>query len=298
MLRNPFSSATNQLDHLHCRQLRLLTLQLGFRERQPELQLNHRTQTTTTPGYYTTHINPPNMANETYCTPAGGRDSLPGLDNSLYCVTPNTLNTPSFTNMTTACCDTNALQKMGGCDYCILEQPTSWYNASGADNDEPAEGWRRCLSRQADVSRLTRRCAFLIAIFQTSRRVLLHGFFLLLLLEGGWFGGWLRWLGSRLSWAPSRLARAIKEERPLGIAYETQRLMFQGTGEVLTPHDLPHLRPQPQFGIVQDPSRLGWWLKQSFQHIPSLPRPNQMKLAHSFASVLRSSNEKGEHRCV
>jgi hypothetical protein len=141
-------------------------------------------------------------------------------------------------------------------------------------------------------SRLIRRCAFLIAIFQTSRRVPLHGFFLLLLLEGGWFGGWLRWLGSRLSWAPSRLARAIKEERPLGIAYETQRLMFQGTGEALTPHDLPHLRPQPQCGIVHDPSRLGWWLKQSFQHTPSLPRPNQMKVAHSFASVLRSSNQR------
>lgn len=91
------------------------------------------------------------MANETYCTPAGGRDSLPGLDSSLYCVTPNTLNAPSFTNMTTACCDTNVLQRMGGCDYCILDQSTSWYNASDADNDEPAEGWRRCLSRQADV---------------------------------------------------------------------------------------------------------------------------------------------------
>jgi hypothetical protein len=91
------------------------------------------------------------MANETYCTPAGGRDSLPGLDSSLYCVTPNTLNASSFTNMTTACCDTNALQKMGGCDYCILDKSTSWYNASDADDDEPGEGWRRCLSRQADV---------------------------------------------------------------------------------------------------------------------------------------------------
>jgi hypothetical protein len=91
------------------------------------------------------------MSNETYCTPAGGVDSLPGLDNSLYCVTPNTLNAPSFTNMTTVCCDTNALQKMGGCDYCILEQSTPWYNASDANGDDPGTGWSSCLSRQANV---------------------------------------------------------------------------------------------------------------------------------------------------
>lgn len=90
------------------------------------------------------------MSTESLCQHNGGVSTIPGIDpSSLYCVTPNVANTTSISNMSQACCDFNPLQKMGGCDYCIINYPTSWSNTS--DEDSIVRGWAGCLSTQASL---------------------------------------------------------------------------------------------------------------------------------------------------
>lgn len=90
------------------------------------------------------------MSTGALCVPNGGVSELPGLDpSSLYCLTPNTINATAISNVVQACCDSNALQKMGGCDYCVIDQPTSWSNNS--DDDHYGRDFAACLSQQSRV---------------------------------------------------------------------------------------------------------------------------------------------------
>jgi len=92
------------------------------------------------------------MSTENLCRPYGVPATLPGLDsNSLYCLTPNTIDSTAVTNMVQACCSSNPLQKMGGCDYCVIEQePAYWFDnsATGGAADHSRQ-WASCLSRQS-----------------------------------------------------------------------------------------------------------------------------------------------------
>lgn len=41
------------------------------------------------------------------------------------------------------------MKKLGGCDYCVIDFPTSWSDAE--DQDDVRRGWAGCLSREASL---------------------------------------------------------------------------------------------------------------------------------------------------
>lgn len=89
------------------------------------------------------------MSTKDLCSPTNGPSTLPGLSSdSLYCLTPDTINETSISSMVQACCGaSNALQKMGGCDYCVVDEPTAWSNSS--DDRTVTMAWASCLTSQA-----------------------------------------------------------------------------------------------------------------------------------------------------
>jgi hypothetical protein len=90
------------------------------------------------------------MSTKDLCSPSNGPSTLPNLSpDSLYCLTPNTMNETSISSMVQACCGaSNALQKMGGCDYCVVDEPRAWSNSS--DDDRTVTMARAsCLTTQA-----------------------------------------------------------------------------------------------------------------------------------------------------
>ena len=40
---------------------------------------------------------------------------------------------------------------MGGCDYCVIDYPTSWSEESSDDDDDYGPAWAACLSQQSRV---------------------------------------------------------------------------------------------------------------------------------------------------
>lgn len=98
-----------------------------------------------------------NIINETLCFNHGGVDKLPGLDHSqLYCLTPNVNDSTAISSLVQTCCGQNPLRKMGGCDYCVIDEPTSW-------SDNPVD-WGKCVFSQA-------RMANVSGVFATSCNV-------------------------------------------------------------------------------------------------------------------------------
>jgi hypothetical protein len=86
---------------------------------------------------------------EPLCRPYDG-PSTPNLDtNSLYCLTPNTINSPAITNLVQSCCASNPLQKLGGCDFCVIDTPTYWSQNSADGTHEYGRAWASCLSFQS-----------------------------------------------------------------------------------------------------------------------------------------------------
>ena len=111
------------------------------------------------------------MSTEPHCNATYTPNTLPGLSSdSFYCLTANTANLPSFTNMSTACCGPNALQKIGGCDYCVIDTPTDWSNSSrdvGVSDEHIRLGmlWDDCLIRRGrefgtNQTRISSSCHF------------------------------------------------------------------------------------------------------------------------------------------
>jgi len=98
------------------------------------------------------------MATEFLCQPNGGVTDLPGLDSgSLYCITPNTINSTAISNVVQTCCADNVLQKMEGCDYCVIDQPTYWSNQSDADS--VGLNFAQCLSLQSTYFNVSQKRA-------------------------------------------------------------------------------------------------------------------------------------------
>lgn len=114
------------------------------------------------------------MANTTLCQPNGSVTQLPGLDSSsLYCLTPNTVNATAITSMVQVCCASNHLQKMGGCDYCVIDEPTFWSN--NTDSDRLGPRWAECLSQQARAFNVSQARASTCNVPESSGAVGLGG---------------------------------------------------------------------------------------------------------------------------
>lgn len=93
--------------------------------------------------------------NETLCHHHGGVSTLPGLDNTnLYCLTPNIQDTNAISHIVQSCCGANPVRQLGGCDYCVIDEPTAWSNAS-SDEYGYSNGWGDCLFTRANAANVS-----------------------------------------------------------------------------------------------------------------------------------------------